>query len=70
MINTRSSLQEAGYEQLDEIQIEGRKISFKIVCPGAPGNPTFSGEPDESGKTISGDFSHGGATGTFSMEKE
>jgi hypothetical protein len=55
---------------LGDIQIEGRKISFKIVHPGAPGNPAFSGELDETSKKISGEFSQGGATGTFSIEKE
>jgi hypothetical protein len=55
---------------LGDIQIEGKKISFKIVHPGAQGDPTFKGELDEAGKKISGDFSQGPATGTFSMEKE
>jgi hypothetical protein len=55
---------------LGDIHIEGKKISFKIVHPGVQGDPTFKGELDESGKKISGDFSQGGATGTFSMEKE
>ncbi len=55
---------------LGDIQIEGKKISFTIVHPQVQGNPTFNGELDESGKKISGDFSQGGATGTFSIEKE
>lgn len=55
---------------LGDIQIEGKKISFKIVHSQIQGNPTFNGELDETGKKISGDFSQGGATGTFSMEKE
>ena len=55
---------------LGDIQIEGKKISFKIVHTQVQGNPTFNGELDGSGKKISGDFSQGGATGTFSIEKE
>ncbi len=55
---------------LGDIHIEGKKISFKIVHPQIQGDPTFNGDLDESGKKISGDFSQGGATGTFSIEKE
>jgi hypothetical protein len=55
---------------LGDIQIEGKKISFKIVHSQVQGDPTFKGDLDESGKKISGDFSQGGATGTFSIEKE
>jgi len=55
---------------LGDIHIEGRKISFKIVHPEVQGDPTFNGELDESGKKIFGDYSQGGAEGTFSIEKE
>ncbi len=55
---------------LGEINIEGTKISFKIVHPQVQGDPTFKGELDESGKKISGEFSQGGATGTFSVDKQ
>jgi len=55
---------------LGDINIEGKKISFKIVHPQVQGDPTFSGELDETGKKISGEFSQGGAAGTFSVEKE
>ncbi|NIM91808.1 MAG: hypothetical protein GTO17_12775 [Candidatus Aminicenantes bacterium] len=55
---------------LGSIQIEGKMISFKIVHPEVQGDPTFKGELDESGKKIFGDFSQGGAEGTFSIEKE
>ena len=55
---------------LGEFNIEGKKISFKIVHPQVQGDPTFSGELDETGKKISGEFSQGGAVGTFSVEKE
>ena len=55
---------------LGEFKLEGKKISFKIVHPQVTGDPTFSGELDEAGKKISGEFSQGGAVGTFSLEKE
>lgn len=55
---------------LGEFSLEGKRISFKIVYPGVQGDPTFTGELDESGKKIAGDFSQGGAAGTFSVEKE
>jgi hypothetical protein len=55
---------------LGEFNLQGEKISFKIVHSEVQGNPTFSGELDETGKKISGEFSQGGAAGTFSVEKE
>jgi hypothetical protein len=55
---------------LGEFNIDGKKIFFKIVHPQVQGDPTFDGELDDSGKTISGEFSQGGGVGTFSVEKE
>jgi hypothetical protein len=55
---------------LGEFNIEGKKIAFKIVHPQVQGDPTFSGELDETGNKIAGEFSQGGAVGTFSVEKE
>ena len=55
---------------LADIKVEGKKISFGINDPNVPGDPRFSGSLDEAGTTISGDFSQGGAEGTFKMEKE
>ncbi len=55
---------------LGEFNLEGKKISFKIVHPQAQGDPTFNGELDETGKKIAGEFSQGGGVGTFSVEKE
>ena len=52
-----------------DINIEGKKISFKIVHPQVQGDPTFNGELDETGKKISGEFSQGGAAGTFSARR-
>jgi len=55
---------------LGDIKIEGKKISFMIDSPGAPGEPSFAGELDETGKKITGTFTQGGAEGTFNLEKE
>jgi len=55
---------------LGDIKIEGKKISFMIDDPGVPGDPTFKGELDETGKKITGTFAQGGTEGTFSIEKE
>jgi hypothetical protein len=55
---------------LGEFNLEGKKISFKIVHAQVQGDPTFSGELDETGQKIAGEFSQGGAVGTFSVEKE
>lgn len=56
--------------KLADIKIEGKKITFRVDSPGAPGDPTFSGELDAAGTNIKGDFSQGDASGTFSFEKQ
>ena len=55
---------------LGEFNIEGKKISFKIVNAQVQGDPTFKGELDESDKKIAGEYSQGGGVGTFSVEKQ
>jgi len=55
---------------LADIVVEGKKISFGIDDPGVPGDPLFEGTLDEAGTKISGDFSQGGAAGTFELTKE
>ena len=55
---------------LGEFNLDGKKISFKIVHPQVQGDPTFNGELDETGKKIAGEFSQGGAVGAFSVEKQ
>ena len=55
---------------LTEFKIEGKKITFMIDHPGVPGEPTFSGELDEAGTTLSGTFSQSGAEGTFEAKKK
>lgn len=55
---------------LADFKIEGKKITFIIDHPEVPGEPTFSGELDEAGTTLSGTFSQGGAEGTFETKKQ
>ena len=55
---------------LSDFKIEDKKITFMIDHPGVPGEPTFSGELDEAGTTLSGTFSQGGAEGTFEAKKK
>ena len=55
---------------LGEFNIEGKKISFKIIHPQVQGDPTFKGELDAPGKKIAGEYSQGGGVGTFSVEKQ
>ena len=50
---------------LDGIEIDGNAVRF--VMPNVPGNPTFSGLMTE--ELISGDFSQGGATFKFGLER-
>lgn len=55
---------------LGNIKIEAKKISFMIDAPGVPGEPTFAGELDETGKKIAGTFTQADIEGTFTVEKE
>jgi hypothetical protein len=52
---------------LGEVKVEARAIGFVIA--GIPGNPTFNGALDQTGKKIAGAFTQSGYTGTFSVEK-
>ena len=55
---------------LGEFELEGNKISFKIVHPDVPGDSTFTGELYEGGKTIAGTFSRMGMEGEFTLKME
>jgi len=50
------------------IEIKDKTITFMLSGP--PGNPTFKGTLDATGKKLAGDFTQGGAAGTFSVEKQ
>lgn len=52
---------------LTDVSIDGSSVSF--VIPGPPGDPTFDGTLSEDGQTISGDYSQGGETRTFSLAR-
>jgi hypothetical protein len=41
-----------------------------IDDPSVPGDPTFKGTLDETGKKLAGDFSQAGYAGTFAVEKQ
>jgi hypothetical protein len=56
--------------KLANITIEGKKISFGIDDPNVPGDPRLEGALDDTGTKISGDFSQGGAQGTFELTKK
>jgi len=50
------------------IEIKDKTITFKLS--GIPGDPTFKGALDATGKKLAGDFTQGGAAGTFSVDKQ
>ncbi|HOW85791.1 MAG TPA: hypothetical protein P5119_01355 [Candidatus Aminicenantes bacterium] len=50
------------------IDIKDKTITFLI--DGVPGDPTFKGTIDETGKKIAGEFTQGGSVGTFAVEKQ
>lgn len=53
---------------LSEIKVEGATVSF--LLPGVPGNPTFKGSLSPEANAISGDFSQGGQTFPFKLERK
>lgn len=55
---------------LGNIEVVDKAVTFMIDHPNVPGEPTFKGKLDETGKKISGDFTQSGYTGTFSLDKE
>lgn len=58
-----------GAEDLDlaDVAVEGDSVRFSI--PGAPGDPTFRGTLSDDGEMLSGDFSQGGQTFPFELER-
>lgn len=55
---------------LGDVKVDGKTVTFMIDDPGAPGEPTFNGTLDDSGKKIEGTFTQGGMEGSFNLEKE
>jgi len=56
--------------KLGSIEIKDKTVTFTIDDPNVPGDPTFKGTLDETGKKLSGEFSQGGYSGTFAVEKQ
>lgn len=52
---------------LDQIQVTQNKVYFQI--PGIPGTPTFQGQMDDNCSTLKGDFTQGGATLGFVLNR-
>jgi hypothetical protein len=50
---------------LTAINVQGTAVTFSVS--GAPGDPTFKGALSADGKTLSGDFTQGPASGTFTL---
>ncbi|MDD8027579.1 MAG: hypothetical protein PHI34_13840 [Acidobacteriota bacterium] len=68
LVGTMDSLDQGAMDlPLDAIKIEGRIITFLIA--GIPGDPTFKGTLDESGKKLAGTFSQNGNDGAFQLAK-
>jgi CubicO group peptidase (beta-lactamase class C family) len=53
---------------LDNIKVAGTTITFDL--PGVPGGPQFNGTITEDGQEIAGDFSQGGATFPFHLQRK
>ncbi len=56
--------------KLAGIAVEGKTIAFGLDPALVPGNAAFKGTIDATLTKISGEFSQGGYTGTFAVEKE
>ena len=56
--------------KLGSFVIKDKTITFLIDDPNVPGDPTFKGTLDETGKKLAGDFTQGGYAGTFAVEKQ
>lgn len=68
---TFDSISQGGFGiKLGNIEIKDKAITFMIDDANAPGEPTFKGTLDETGKKLTGEFTQGGAAGTFAVEKQ
>jgi hypothetical protein len=56
--------------KLGDIEIKDKTITFVIADPNVPGEPTFKGTLDATGKKLSGEFAQAGYAGTFALEKQ
>ena len=56
--------------KLGNIEIKDKTITFVIADPNVPGEPSFKGTLDETGKKLPGEFIQAGYAGTFAVEKQ
>lgn len=71
MQGTFDSITQGGFGiKLGNIEVKDKTITFIIDDPNAPGEPTFKGTLDATGKKLGGEFSQSGLAGTFAVEKE
>ncbi len=52
---------------LGHITIEGKIVAFEM--PGVPGDPRFKGEMSDDSQSISGEFTQGGVSATFKIQR-
>ena len=55
---------------LGNIEIKDKTVTFTINDPNVPGDPSFKGTLDETGKKMTGEFTQAGYAGTFAVEKQ
>jgi hypothetical protein len=68
---TFDSITQGGFGiKLGNFEIKDKTIAFIIDDPNAPGEPTFKGTLDATGKKLGGEFSQSGMAGTFAVEKQ
>jgi len=68
---TFDSITQGGFGiKLGNIEIKDKTITFILDDPNAPGEPTFKGTLDATGKKLGGEFSQSGMAGTFAVEKQ
>jgi hypothetical protein len=68
---TFDSITQGGFGiKLGNIEIKDKAITFILDDPNAPGEPTFKGTLDETGKKLGGEFAQSGMAGTFAVEKQ
>jgi hypothetical protein len=65
-----SITQEAYGLALGNIEIKDKTVTFTINDPNVPGDPSFKGTLDETGKKMAGEFTQAGYAGTFAVEKQ
>jgi hypothetical protein len=71
MQGTFDSITQGGFGiSLGNIEVKDKTITFIIDDPNAPGEPTFKGTLDATGKKLGGEFAQSGMAGTFAVEKQ